>query len=147
MTTSTANNRTRCRRWNILNLYRCFRARRWAIVAIKKYTTKTAGRIFLTTCHIPFKAYIIHRRNPLRVNASGTMNNKSTSADVDSNVNSTMPMPYRTRPKQIRYKSDGWTKIAYCQGGSEEQSVSCISTSSAQAIRERHLNLMIRRGA
>jgi hypothetical protein len=42
--------------------------------------------------HIPFREYIIQRRKPLRVKASGIMKIKRIRAEVDSNSNSTMPI-------------------------------------------------------
>jgi len=42
--------------------------------------------------NIPFRAYMIHIMNPLRVNANGITKNNRISADVDSNSSFTIPM-------------------------------------------------------
>ena len=43
-----------------------------------------------------FNANIIQSKKPERVNASGTTNNKSIRADVDSSSSSTIPTAYKT---------------------------------------------------
>jgi len=44
----------------------------------------------------PFSECMIHKRNPLNVNPSGITKSRSTSADVDSSFNSTIPIAYST---------------------------------------------------
>lgn len=44
---------------------------------------------------------MIHKRNPLSVNARGITNNNRTSADVDSNSSSTIPIAYKTLKRKI----------------------------------------------
>lgn len=50
---------------------------------------------------LPFSEYMIHKRNPLSVNARGITNNNRTSADVDSNSSSTIPIAYKTLKRKI----------------------------------------------
>jgi hypothetical protein len=45
-----------------------------------------------TPSNAPLRAYMIQRRNPLRVKANGMIKRSRSSADVDSSSSSTMPM-------------------------------------------------------
>jgi hypothetical protein len=54
------------------------------------------GEFFEIDEYTPFREYIIHRRNPLRVNARGMIKSRSNNADVDSSSSSTIPTAYRT---------------------------------------------------
>lgn len=85
-------------RWsqvNIDSLYRCFRAASCWIVPIFHHDIKHTN-LAETSEISPFKEYMIHIKNVLRVIARGIMKSRSTSAEVDSSSSSTIPTAYNT---------------------------------------------------